>query len=164
MFIEIKKIPEGSSTKEGVVTLSDELAKLGSLNSEVPVSLQLRRLGSLIIVELSYTASLEAECARCLTPFTRTVRGRTSFTIGAPEDEEMSSDEVDFYHYRDEDETIDFSQSLYDDIMTRIPQKLLCDTNCPGLTVPSDNNNEQKEEEPPKSIDPRWQALKKLKN
>ena len=164
MFIEIKKIPEGSSTQEGVVTLSDTLAQLSSISPEVPVSLQLRRMGSLIVVDFSYTASLEAECARCLTPFTRTVRGRASFTVGAPQDEEMSSDEVDFYYYGDEDEAIDFSQSLYDDIMTRVPQKLLCDSNCPGFKMPSDNKDEQKTEEPPKSIDPRWQALKKLKN
>ena len=163
MFIEIKKIPEGTSTQEGVVTLSDDLATLCSITTAIPVVLELRRLASLIIVELSYTASVDAECARCLSSFTRIVRGRTSFTIGAPQDEEMSSDDVDFYHYRDEDETIDFSQSLYDDIMTRLPQKLLCEKNCPGLEQPESDSVEI-EEPQTKDIDPRWQALNKLKN
>lgn len=162
MFIDIKKVPEGSSSESVQLTLPEELAALGSLNTSVSATQTLRRFGSLIVAELSYHASYAGSCDRCLKEITGDVEGDVSFTLGSKCDEEMASENVDFYLYGDEDEKIDYSQSLYDDIMTRLPQKVLCSDNCTGFKQPTESTSETDASEA-KEIDPRWAALGKLK-
>ena len=162
MFIEIKKIPEGSSSQSTEFLLSETLATLGSINPAIAAEVQYRKFNTLIVVEIQYSTSYTTSCARCLKPLTQVLRGFTSFTIGMAEDEELASERVDFYQYEYDQETVDFSQTLYDDAMTRIPQRVLCDKNCKGFSLPESMKTEKEVVAETKEPDSRWAALKNL--
>jgi uncharacterized metal-binding protein YceD (DUF177 family) len=66
------------------------------------------------------------------------------------------NDYADFY-YDDAHPEVDISPALFDEVMTALPMKPLCAENCPGIQRGQETEGDQE------GIDPRWQALTKLR-
>jgi len=164
MLIELKKIPEGTSSQIRSFLLPETLVDGLHLQRDIEAEIVYRKFNTLIVVEIAYTTSFSTECARCLTDISQELKGSVSLTLGMSEDEELASDAVDFYRYEYDQESVDVHQTLFDDIMTRIPIRVLCSEDCEGLTLPESVTEKQKEAPAPKEIDSRWAALKKLSN
>jgi uncharacterized protein len=160
MYIDLKKTIEGTSSYKTILKLSAELAETGGVSVDVPTEIMIRRLGSQIFVELLYDATVVRDCGRCLESFTEKVEGVVEFILLAEGEEDMETDSVDCYFYETEEDEIDFSQTLYDDIMIQVPIRALCRYDCPGFSVEDSKDVEEKEVT---DTDPRWAALSKLK-
>lgn len=162
MFIDISKIPQGTSNIKQVLTLPEELAHAGGVTPEVDADIAVRRLESTLYVSISFTGSVERECDRCLKSFTEGVVGSVDFILQQAEDSEEYEGEVDCYRYRDEQDEVDFSQTLYDAMLLKLGYRALCKTDCEGLggAEPVEDEMASTEDE---SVDPRWAALAKMK-
>lgn len=162
MFIDIRKTAEGHSSAEVMLSFPQELQEAGRVVSEFPATVSVSRYNGYLFVTVDYEGEVTLECARCLKEFTTVSKGSVEFTLQSSDAEDMGSDEVDTYTYETEDDVIDFSQTVYDDMMVRLPSKPLCDEACPGFENPLVDEDEV-EEEPETEIDSRWAALSKLK-
>lgn len=165
MFIDIRKTPEGHSSADAQLSFPEALREAGRVVEEFPASISVSRYDGYVFVKVEYEGEVTRECDRCLKEYTVKVPGSVEFTLQSAEvDEDVASEEVDTYVFETEDDQIDFSQTVYDDMMIRLPSKSLCDENCPGFekTAESVEDELQSDEQEP-AIDPRWAALGKLK-
>ncbi len=163
MFIDIRKTAEGHSSADAVLSFPEELQDAGQVVGEFPATVTVSRYNDYLFVKIAYVGKVAANCGRCLTDFTVEVAGEAEFTIQSKDAEDMGSDEIDTYIYETEDDQIDFSQSVYDDMMTRVPAQPVCDSTCAGFTNPTEAPEEEEVEEQETAVDPRWAALGKLK-
>ncbi len=163
MFIDIRKTAEGHSSAEVMLSFPEDLQYAGKVVGEFPATVTVSRYDKYIFVKVVYKGQVECECGRCLISFIRDVSGKVEFTIQSAEVEDMGSDDVDTYVFETEDDKLDFSQTVYDDMMTRVPVQPVCSTSCPGFvnTAEAPQEDEAEIEETP--IDPRWAALGQLK-
>ncbi len=159
MVLHIKEIPEGHSVIEQKVTMTEEQIQDGNFCGEVFCHAEIERLQFQIFVRVRYTCTVNQECSRCLTAFEHPLAGEFSVILqdkNAPES--LGSDDVD-YTFHDRDATVDIRQSLYEEVVINAPIKPLCSDNCTGASEYIDTDTAKKEDD----IDPRWEALKKLK-
>jgi uncharacterized protein len=90
------------------------------------------------------------------------VRERPGFNGVAVNDEG-----ADFY-FDTRNDQVDLSPAIYDEIMTNLPLKPLCRTDCKGIPVEGvvfeyDDEVTNSKKKVADEIDPRWEALKRLK-
>ena len=163
MFIDIRKTAEGHSSADVVLSFPDELQDAGKVVGDFPATVTVSRYDKYIFVKITYSGKVECECGRCLTTFIQDVSGEVEFTIQSAEVEDMGSDDIDTYVFETEDDKLDFSQTVYDDMMTRVPVQPVCAESCKGFSNPTEAPEEEKVEEQESPIDPRWAALGKLK-
>ena len=162
MFIDIRKIEEGTSSAEVNLSFTEELQEAGRLSEEFPAKIDIKRYDGYIFVDVSYEVDTVLECGRCLEEFSKHIVGDVKFILQSSDSEDISSDDVDTYTYEFESDQIDFSQTIYDDIITRFPVQPICSHDCKGYSeyIVETEDEEVVEEH---SIDSRWNALKKLK-
>jgi uncharacterized protein len=158
-MVHIREIPEGHSVIEQQVTMTDEQIQEGKLCGDVKCRAEVERLQYQIFLRITYTCRVNQECSRCLTSFEYPLKGEATVILQAKNaPESLGSDEVDYF-FSDRDTTVDIRQSLYDEVMINIPIKPLCREECAGVTDYIDKDAIKGKDE----IDPRWEALKKLK-
>jgi len=159
MLLHIKEIPEGHSVIDQKVTMTDEQVQESKFCGEVNCHAEIERLQFQIFVRIRYTCKVDQECSRCLISFEYPLEGEYTVILqdkNAPES--LGSDEVD-YTFGDRDATVDIRRSLYEEVMINVPIKPLCSDECTGASDYIDTDTTKKEDD----IDPRWEALKKLK-
>jgi uncharacterized metal-binding protein YceD (DUF177 family) len=125
MLIEIRKIPKGERKFESEIVIDGK---------KVPIKLKTERDFEKISCLAVYETEIECECARCLEEFNLKISGEVRFFI-ALGNTEFNDDDFDFYKSKNENDKIDFTQTIYDDIFTKIPMKLLCKENCAGIVI-----------------------------
>ena len=87
------------------------------LGDGVHVKVHVTLIGNELVVQGWWQAKFELECSRCLRFFTQ----------------ELKNEEA-FYEYRiTNEDTIDLTQEIREDIILLFPIKPLCSENCPGL-------------------------------
>lgn len=160
MHIDLRKTAEGTTSYSEVLLLPEELSEAGSINSAVDSDITVRRLGPQFFVEIVYEAVVARECGRCLKSFTEKIIGRFEFILLPHGEEDMATDSVDCFFYSSEEDIIDFSQTLYDEIMIEVPIIAVCKQDCKGFST---KLTKEVTVEEPLEIDPRWAALKNLK-
>ena len=133
MVIEIGKIPEGVRIWESVLSFEEDLAKYFAINESVKISLETKRERSLISCFAKYKTEITCFCSRCLEEFQYELEGEVRFFVVHESRECADEGDFDFYRYRSGNEKIDFSQTVYDDIVTQIPMKPLCKDDCKGM-------------------------------
>jgi uncharacterized protein len=166
MELNLKRIPEGHSVLSQSVSLNDEQSEWLALSGDIACKAEIDRFTSQVYVLLSYNSIVEMHCSRCLVPvkvplsgnFRIVLQKRTSSSDrnGIPEED------VDLF-FSDSTDTIDLSPLIFDEIMVSLPMKPLCSAQCKGIVdgygsavnVEFEHNNN--------AVDPRWEALKKLK-
>jgi uncharacterized protein len=168
MILETHLIPEGHSTQHGLSALENVKDDLPPFSKKVECSLEIDRTGTTIFLHVWYTGEFEIECARCLESFPFIVKGDFRAVlkeVPGKSGRSLDDDVADFY-FNDREETVDLSPLLYEEILTALPLMPLCSIECKGIIVNDSNSSvvhgsEKKEQ--PEEIDPRWEALRKLK-
>lgn len=139
-----------------------------SLDDDVRVTCRLHRNGDLIRVEGNASASLNAQCARCLDPFRMDVVGFFTFVVkrlplGIPipaDAEEGDEDSEEFIFVEHDVTSIDITDIVRDSIILALPMKVLCRENCLGLCpVCGSNRNDGDCGCETSETDPRWKSL-----
>jgi len=139
MEIKVSEIPEEglgiefteepgslSGLGEGVKALSRALARFS-----------LKKVGSTVFLTGDVDGKIELVCARCGKSYPLAVGASLKLDINelsalAKEDEkELSSGDLDVEFYQDD--TIDLSSILREQLILQVPMKPLCSENCKGL-------------------------------
>ena len=156
MIIDIRTIPAGHSVLSQKCGLSAFKDDLPALVLEVTCRAEIDRNGAVLYVHLLFEGSFDLECSRCLNHFPWTASGDIRLVIRERQGAATDDDIADFF-YSSQDFSVDLGPALYEEIMTSLPLKPLCTPECRGIEI-------RTESEKSAAIDPRWEALKKLKS
>jgi uncharacterized protein len=165
MILDTRSIKEGHSAKLQSSDMEAVKESLPPLSGKIECQITLDRNGPMISARIQLYGSFELECARCLATYQQSVSGEIQLILqedgmrhGAAGEDETA----DFYfnsHYSQ----VDISSALFDEIMTSLPLKPLCNDDCKGVIVVREKGSEEGKSAE-MECDPRWDALKKLKN
>ncbi len=173
MRIDIDKIgPDGLDLDEvlGVAWLKDALgpgapfapAKDGRL------TVHLDRNDDVILVSGRAHIDLQATCSRCLTPVPVTLDTPITVTL-FPRGEEPQAgtdgqvDEADMGIATYDDDEIDLSAVVHDEVFLELPMSPLCSESCAGLCPSCGHDLNAGPCGCAPATDDRWQALKRIK-
>lgn len=170
-IIDIPKLKEGSNSQNFAIDSSFFSGFENSLISEGYAEIQaiITKFQKRIEVLFTYSGFLMLECDRCLEPFKYVING-TKKVIYSYEVLSSTKSENEVIYLTPTETKIDLSQDIYDFISLEMPVKKIAEVSV--HTCPEEINNLiQLEEElidssDPENLstDPRWEALKKLKN
>ncbi len=121
-----------------------------------------------IDVEGTINAKAEIECTRCLEPTEKDLEIPFKATFIAPEhfskekEAELNEADLDVSIY--ENDEIDLTELIREQIILNLPEQFFCRQDCKGLCAKcGENRNLIDCKCEGKEIDPRWAALKNLK-
>jgi uncharacterized protein len=168
MILNIREIPEGHSEISRECELDSIKNDLPPMDGKIKCHGEINRIGADIYMHLHFEGVFLLQCSRCLEDCRSPVSGEVQFSIrelvgkhGKSDDEE---EQVDFYYDSNYDQ-LDVSSAFYDELMIEIPLMPLCSLECKGVEVKDSDisvdlvGNKKIEDR----IDPRWDALRKLK-
>jgi uncharacterized protein len=166
MIINVQNIKEGHSSLIQDTRLDSVKTDLPEFRDKIRCKVEIDRSGPTLYVHVWFEGAFELECSRCLKQFSLPITGETRIIIQEAAGKHGKAEEnesVDFYFDTRHSE-IDISPAIFDEIMTALPLKPLCEDQCKGIQINDpdihvDSNQSKKNEE----VDPRWEALKKLK-
>lgn len=158
MVVHTRAVPQGHSRICETLTDCNSRENWPAVAGGLDCRCEVDRYGLDIFVQIAFSAVVIQECARCLERFDLPVRGNTAVTIhhGAERGGRDEGSGTDFF-YDEGNEDVDLSPAIFDELMLALPLKPLCSDECRGIRA----GGAQKQEEP---TDPRWDALRKLKN
>ncbi|MBI4658779.1 MAG: DUF177 domain-containing protein [Verrucomicrobia bacterium] len=129
----------------------DELVRM---NEPVRYDITIERLKQSVLVRGRLRFVLNCHCARCLQPFRRAVEIRDWTCTLLLEGEERVAVEND---------CVDLTPYLREDILLAFPQHPLCKTECSGLPFASQNHPKASEFKASGAVPSAWDELNKLK-
>jgi uncharacterized protein len=159
LISEIKKQP-GLSTRfqyKGYLEFQ-ELILAGDLD----IDFKLTNAASRVLVDGKILADVRLECSRCLEEFVERLNvpvHEQFLPPGSPELEDEIMDWNSITLFPIEDDKIDVSEVIRQNILAAIPIKPLCRPDCPGIII--EGEEEEGAEESP--VDPRFEALEAIK-
>jgi uncharacterized protein len=163
MIIDVRSVPDGHSAIERFAALEGFRGDLPPFASPLSCRADIDRFGDTIALRVRFDGTFEMECARCLGSARVPVGGDVRVIIrespgrrGAAGD---GDEGVDFYFDANQD-PVDISSALYDEVMTALPLKPLCSEDCRGVEIGGGASSGKGGED---AVDPRWEALRKLK-
>ena len=134
---------------------------------KVKVKLEFEKKETFFIANFFIDGTVHVECDRCLVPFEKGIFGDYVCYIKFAEDPSKMQDEPDVLYIGREQSVIDVSQLVYEYVNLCLPiQRMGCEK--PGEEPQCNKevlkylNAESKKKS--KEADPRWEALKNLKN
>lgn len=171
MRIELENLEDGKGTfahtyQPGELDLGDERV---TLNQPVEVRGSVRRSGAEVVVSGRLSSHVSVECDRCLKRIDLPISN--DFKVGYVTEQvyesshaaELTADELDVSVF--DGQSIDIDELVKEQILLAVPDRALCRDDCKGIcsNCGADLNEgscscEQVE------IDPRWEALKRIKN
>jgi uncharacterized protein len=159
MKIDLRTIPEGYSEITCDSDLESVKSDLPGFTEKIRCHAEVNRSGPQIFMHLWYSGVFDVECSRCLNVFKLPLSGDIRLILREQQGRfgaSLDDDEVDFY-FDNRNDLLDISSSIYDEIMTNMPLKPLCSEDCKGIQLETGKETEQE------AIDPRWEALRRLK-
>lgn len=144
-----------------------DLVSKGQLNAMV----MLNKSDSMIQVDFNIEGSIELECDRSLEKFDFPIHLERSMIYKYGDEEKELSEDV--YVIEKNTQTLNFADIIFEFIGLEIPMKKLHpkfmdeeneDDESEGSMVYSSESEEKESEQEEENIDPRWAALKNLKN
>ncbi len=173
MIFEVDEIPEGGLNFDALV----EKDRLGidqsdcSLTEDVMVKGKLTKIEREILFSGELQTRLQVICTRCLKPFPFPVKNKIQVHF-VPRVKELSPGseveirETDIEQEVYEEERVDLTGPIRDQILLDVPLICLCRENCKGIcpVCGIDLNSNQCECQNEGDIDPRFAVLKNLKD
>ncbi len=134
MKIVISEIPE-----EGIDVEFNENITLESAKTVSPMHavLNIRTIGSEVLVDGTVEGEVELQCSRCLNAYTMIVRQQinvvyeSSEVINKEEHHKLKRDELDTGFYKND--TLDTDEVLVEQLLLSLPMKPLCSPECKGI-------------------------------
>lgn len=135
-------------------------AELGEIKEPLEVFLRITKEREGYNVSLSIVGSVELECSRCLSVFTKELsEDRTKHIERYPKEESLSLSLEDLeVSFMEEPDVVNLEELVREEVILSVPMKPLCRPDCPGIHHHSFLFEEEKEG--PK--DPRFAILKNL--
>jgi uncharacterized metal-binding protein YceD (DUF177 family) len=127
----------------------------------VHVEVSMERQERMLIFNFSINGSLELPCDRCLAPITLEVKGDERLIVKFGQEWEEESDEVIIMP--ETESRIDISSFIYEYIMLMLPYKRVHSED-PDKNMCDVSMVEKLNQHSDTGSDPRWDALKELKN
>jgi uncharacterized protein len=149
-----------------LINLDDEIV---SLSKPLHLSGLLKKKLVQVDVEGKISGRIELICSRCLE--NSAINIENNFNVAFVTDEyftteteaELNEEDLDVSLY--DGETIDLIELAREQVLLEVPTHFVCKTDCKGLCPKCGTNlNNQTCNCDTKEIDPRWAALKKLKD
>lgn len=168
MIIDMRTVAEGHSTLTGTTELESVRDDLPSVIDNVVYNAEIDRTGPTAFVYVTFRGTFEMECSRCLGNYPLVINGEFRAIVkekSAQADNVAADDDLEFF-YNIHDGQVDISSAFFDEIMIAIPLMPLCSETCKGIEIDGltgVNTSQQQGSTEEKPIDPRWEALKKLK-
>jgi uncharacterized protein len=159
LLMNLRRLARGPVHVTGQLAL-DELDietrdELVAVSGAVDYDITIERQGTAILAGGWIRFALNCHCARCLKPFTRDVK-IADWLVHLPLEGE---DQVPI-----EDDCVDLTPYVREDIVLALPQHPLCEPSCSGLPSRSPRTVPEPDEVPPKHEDASvWSALDGLK-
>lgn len=167
MYIDLTKLSEGIKEFDETIQidLEEESARL---LEPCRISGQLKKGIVQVDVAGDISAKIDMDCSRCIIPvishleFPFKVSYITEEHYTSEKESELHGEDLDVSLY--DGEKIDLSELAREQILLNLPAQILCSENCKGLCAKCGVNlNEKTCNCETKEIDPRWSALKKIK-
>ncbi len=172
--LEQKEINFREEYPPETIDLGPDLRQSGRLSSTGRATLIEERHGNKgviqdIRVQGELTTAVEIDCARCLEPVTRGVRRsfellyRPQGSDAGREEISVTDAEAEIGYYRGEG--IELKDILREQILLDVPMRVICREECKGLCPHCGQNlNNGSCQCPEPAGDPRWDALKDLRD
>jgi len=165
MIVEVNSIPEGHSEINCNSDLEQFREELPYFENKVECRVEIDRVGTRMYFHIWYKGDFLLDCSRCLNRYPKKIYG--DFRIILEENSQKSGralddDEIDYF-YNERVQAVDISSELYDEILTAIPLMPICSSNCQGVSYKGSESESDGKQDLDSAIDPRWDALRKLK-
>lgn len=158
---------EGTLPVEADVPADHPLWEGSGLQFDGPLQVRLRATFAgtgEIVVRGRLRGTLDMECRRCLDPVPVPLDEAVTFVF-APSDELEPGDESDVRPLAPRASTLDLSDAIREELILGTDRYVVCDEACKGLCpVCGVNRNQETCECTLDEADPRWDALRALKN
>lgn len=129
---------------------------------EVTLSLELEKESNLMVFELQLKGFVTLPCDRCLEEYNQDVEGSFRLIVKLGELFQELSDEM--VEIPATEARIDLSQYVYEYILLMLPLKKVHPDDADGYSTCNPEMLQKLENHFENNTDPRWDALKKLKN
>ncbi len=169
MLVHLEDIlPEGIEIE---VSLDPDDPAVRELNVKGPVvgSFKIRKLGQQVLVRGSVSGEVLLTCARCLVEFTTRIREVVDIELRpvldldrTAQERELGSDDLNVEFFRGD--ALDVGHLAAEQISLCIPMKPLCQDDCRGICPECGANKSLGTCSCEPDTDPRWSALKALKD
>ncbi|MEW6382203.1 MAG: DUF177 domain-containing protein [bacterium] len=137
------------------------------LRKDIQVNVKIEKIRKEILIRGTINTQLELECSRCLNHFLYPVAEnfQTIFQPFSPrtldEEIELAKEDLDIEFYQDD--IIDLTEIVRDQILLSIPMIPVCEPACQGLCPQCGQNlNQARCQCVTETVDPRWQKLQYL--
>ncbi len=158
-LIHLHDLEHGAKTYQGEIQL--ESLDMDLIDTAItPVSalvydVQAERCGSEILLQGSLSQAFLFECVRCLKSFPSTQQVSDWHCLAPLEGEENFLSE--------EEDIIDLTPVLREDMMLTLPQHPVCETGCDGLDTKLNNRQESADSDRDEGVEPSpWSELDRL--
>jgi uncharacterized protein len=160
MILDTNSIKEGHSVIQQLSDLEIVKDDLPPLTEKVACNVIIDRSGATLYIQVEFNGGLELQCARCLSVYRQPISGDFRLILEEREGHHgpAGEDETANYYFDTSHSQVDISSFIYDEIMTSLPIKPLCDIECKGIVLNATEKIQSESES-----DPRWDALRKLK-
>ena len=159
MILSLQEIPDGRSEITRTASFDPEQAADTGITTPVACTATIDRMGPVLVLRVAYTGSAAYECSRCLSSYTAQIEGNFDTTAAG---ERVADDDTEF-RFRDSEIQLNITPALYDDVILNQPIMPLCPGGCTTEAL-ADNDSQKTDAASQESlVDPRWQALAKLR-
>ena len=161
--LNISTYSEGLSTEKRTVQPSEIDLSDQEFYHPIDILFNINKIGSEVFLTAQIKTFAALECDRCLSDFKYEL-DETVNIVCTTDSNLVNNDEDDIYFISDTTHEINITASIRDAIILNIPPKKLCIEKCKGLCPRCGINlNEKTCNCKSEKIDPRWEALKKIK-
>jgi uncharacterized protein len=167
MIVELDKLSDAPQRIYGEEDLSIQDATDAERTIRYRIELLARRGGETFYFNGTLQGTLSTQCHKCLKPTDLGVD--TQFDLIVQRGEAESTEEGDYSH--DEyvyipigQQDIRLDQYIYENLVINIPMRILCEEDCKGLCPDCGADLNIEACTCNQKTDPRWEALKSLKN
>jgi uncharacterized protein len=168
--IEFKGLREGLHEFEYEIedTFFEQFDQNILTSGNVTVKVELEKRSTFMKLYFKLKGYLELTCDRCLDNYRQKIKNRAEIFVKFSETNQVSDDQVIWI--LPEEHRINLAQIIYEYIILSIPlrhihpDKKNGESGCNQKMIEKLNDYTPKAEEKEHDIDPRWEALKKLKN
>lgn len=139
-----------------------EFAQADFRNANVHLDVVLDKRDTMLTFDFTFEGKVETDCDRCGDPLKLQVKGSNHLIVKFGEEEFEQTDEIVVIH--ESEHQLNIAQYAYEYIVLSMPHKRVHEEGYCNATVLAKLEEHSIDEQDDSETDPRWAALKQLKN
>ncbi len=161
--LNISSYSEGLSSEKRTVKPSEIDLDEQEFYHPINLLFNINKIGSEVFLKVQIDTSVALVCDRCLVDYKYKLKDTVTI-VCTTDNSLVTEDEDGIYFISETTNEINIADSIRDALILNIPQKKLCFDKCKGLCSRCGANlNDEICNCKSEKIDPRWEALKKIK-